>query len=232
MSKQYRVFTKAEDSDEFDAVFIASNEALDSHNTVIPVGNWDLSRYNSNPVVLYQHYGYGGWFEGKPDPDTVIGKGHATVRGDSLMLSVEFDDVSNNEIAEKVKAKVEGGFLNAVSVGFIETSEGRYIDADGEEVKDWRKADHYEFGEVELLEVSVVNIPSNPEALLQQKSHELIEAQKKIKELSGAGVSKKDVQVVALKNTSTTTDKEVNVEYVERKRNVLKRYYESLKIEK
>ena len=172
------------DKGDFDEIFIASNAVLDAHTTVIPVDNWNLKRYGSNGQVFYQHYGYGdeGWLTGKsPDPDDVIAKGTAWKDGDSIKLGIIWDDVSDNVKAEKIRKKVENGFLNAVSVGFFELTSGRYLTSEGEEVG-FKDADYYEFGEVELIEVSVVNLPSNPEALVQETFYQLSLANEKLRQ--------------------------------------------------
>jgi len=84
----------------------------------------------------------------------VIGKARAFVEGDKLMGEITFEPADLNEKADKVYRKIQFGSLNAVSVGFREVGEGEN-DEDGT----------YRFAGQELMEISVVNIPSNPEAL-------------------------------------------------------------------
>jgi HK97 family phage prohead protease len=136
--------------------FVASTADPDRHRTVLNQSNWILDNFNSNPVIGYQHNLYGDLCNA-PDPDDVIGKGRAYVEDGSLMVDITFDD--ENEKAKKVESKVDRGFLNTVSVGFIEVGEGR--DGNKELGED---PNLYYFSGQELLEVSIVNIPSNPKA--------------------------------------------------------------------
>ena len=62
--------------------------------------------------------------------------------------------------------------MKAGSVGFMENTKGRWLDKDMKETDKAENRHTYEFGEVELLEFSIVNIPANPEALVMQKDFE------------------------------------------------------------
>ena len=101
-----------------------------------------------------------------PNPDDQLGSARAyfeTVKkgeGEEkqLLVDITFEPESINPLAEKIFRKVLHGSLRAVSVGFVPLTdkEGKTGDMRGDNF-------HY-FGQ-ELLEVSVVNIPSNPDAL-------------------------------------------------------------------
>ncbi len=132
--------------------FVASDESVDSYGTIIPVKNWVLDRFNGNGIIGYQHNLY--W---SSDPDNVIGKGTAWVEDDKLMVRIEFEPKEINELAEKIYQKVLFGSINGVSVGFSELDKGEAKEIDGQVV--------YVFGRCELLEISVVNIPANANAL-------------------------------------------------------------------
>jgi len=167
-------------SSDYDATFIASTPANDRHQTTVPQENWVLDNFNANAIIGYNHNVWGD--TGGQDPDSVIGKGNAFINAHgNLQLDVKFDDVSNNVTAEKVKAKVEGGFLKAVSVGFAEISEGKFVNTEGKEVMSSEAGAIYQYGQVELMEVSVVNLPANPEALVMSKNAEIESLQKEIK---------------------------------------------------
>lgn len=156
--------------------FVASDGSRDTAGTVLNPKGWDVSRYNRNPVVGYQHKVYGS-FDGTDNPDNVIGKGRAYMDGSRLMVDVEFEPKEINELAEKVYKKLLFGSLNAVSVGFIAKGRGRW--GTGEESATGTKPTYYYEGQ-ELLEVSVVNIPANPNALkksfIQQAQEDEIKA--------------------------------------------------------
>lgn len=100
----------------------------------------NLARFHDNPVVLYQH-----------DIEKIIGKAsNIRIEGSRLIASVEFD--SDDPEALRVQRKVEKGFLRGVSPGlYIEHLE---YNEEYDLVTAW-----------ELLEVSLVTIPSNRGAL-------------------------------------------------------------------
>lgn len=153
--------------------FTASTPAKDRHGTILNIEGWTIEKFNQNPIIGYQHNVYGDdWFN-KPDPDSVIGKGRAYVEGNSLMVDVTFEPKEINEQAEKIFRKVLFGTLKAVSVGFLPTDSpvGRW--GEGEEARDGKNPTFY-YGKRDLLEVSLVNIPSNAEALMRKFEDELI----------------------------------------------------------
>lgn len=155
--------------------FVISTEQKDRHGTIIPIENWALENFNRNGIVGYQHDVYGGWFGS--DPDSVIGKGRAWVEGNQLIGSVTFEPAEINPLAEKIFQKVLFGSLTSTSVGFIEKSAGDFRADNQDDPKSPRT---YVYGEVELLEFSIVNIPSNSEAIKRELDDKLT---KKIEEI-------------------------------------------------
>lgn len=141
--------------------FVASDATRDSAGTVLNQEGWDLTRFNRNGVIGYQHKVYGGWSD-TDNPDNVIGKGRAYVEGGRLMVDVDFEPKEINELAEKVYQKILFGSLKAVSVGFLPVGDGHW--GEGEESRKGATPTWYYDGQ-ELLEVSVVNIPANPNAV-------------------------------------------------------------------
>jgi len=157
---------KAGEGDGRRMTFVASDGTRDSAGTVLNMEGWDLNRFNSNGVIGYQHKVYGGW-DDTDNPDNIIGKGRAYVETDEqgvkrLMVDVEFEPEGMNELADKVYKKLEFGTLKAVSVGFRPLGSGSF--GKGEEAVGGSRETYYFKGQ-ELLEVSVVNIPANPNAL-------------------------------------------------------------------
>ena len=153
---------RAQDEEQRMVEFVASTNSVDSYGTVLPVNKWDLSRYEKNGVIGYQHDIY--WSD---DPDNVIGRGEAFVDGDALVVRIFFEPADINPKAEKVFRKVLFGSINAVSVGFNPTAPGRW----GDERKG-ENPDVYYFDGQELVEVSVVNVPSNPDAVKRSIAEE------------------------------------------------------------
>ena len=141
--------------------FVASDGTRDSAGTVLNVNGWKLDRFNSNGIIGYQHKVYGGW-DDTDNPDNVIGKGYAYVKDGQLLVDVEFEPAEINELAEKIYQKLLFGSLKAVSVGFMPIGKGQW--GKDEESLDGKNPTYYYAGQ-ELLEVSVVNIPANPNAL-------------------------------------------------------------------
>ena len=147
--------------------FVASDGSVDSYKTVLPVDKWDLSRYEKNGIVGYMHDVYGESWTKSADPDDVIGKGEAFIEEDKLIVRITFEPASLNERADKIFRKIQFGSLHAVSVGFRATKKGHMGDEDRGE-----NPDVYYYGGMELLEVSVVNIPSNANALKRAMEEE------------------------------------------------------------
>ena len=156
---QVREFDRAKAEETRTLEFVISDETRDRHGTVIPVSAWKIDRYNRNGIVGYMHDVYG---RETNNPDMILGRGEAFVEGDKLIGRVTFEPEQINPLAEKIFQKILHGTLNATSVGFREVTKGKWGEKD-EAVTG--KTPTYYFGEVELLEFSIVNIPSNPNAL-------------------------------------------------------------------
>ena len=134
--------------------FVLSSEAVDRHGTVLRADGWDLSKFRSNPVMAYQHSTH------STDPDDFIGTWeNLRIEDGKLMGTPSFEPVELNEKADKVRRKVEHGTLRSVSVGFIPQS------AHWGDKKRNEDPDVLYFDRMELLEVSIVGIPSNPDAV-------------------------------------------------------------------
>jgi HK97 family phage prohead protease len=128
--------------------FRSSDSTLDRYQEVITVAGWKLDTYRKNPVVQNAH-NYCSLAD-------TIGKSIITeVRGDHLFQRVQFA-VEENPMAKIAYGLYKGGFLNAVSVGFIPL---RW--ENGTKDVGYRRR----YLEQELLEVSAVSLPANPNAL-------------------------------------------------------------------
>ena len=140
--------------------FVASDSSVDSYGTVLPVDKWDLKRFEKNGIVGYMHDVYGDSWTKSADPDDVIGKGVAFIEDDKLIVRITFEPADLNPKSDKIFRKFQFGSLHAVSVGFRATAKGHKGDEERGE-----NPNVYYYGGQELLEVSVVNIPSNANAL-------------------------------------------------------------------
>lgn len=143
-----------EHDDEDLITFEISNDALDRHGTRLEPEGADLENYKKNPVVLYGH-GFG------PNGDVPIGRAENIFSNEGgLFAHVRFDE--QDDFAREIKRKVEDGFLSGASVGFDPNERVMEERNDGSEIPvftDW-----------ELLEFSIVSVPSNPDALVEGRN--------------------------------------------------------------
>ena len=147
--------------------FISSDETLDRYGEVISAAGWRLESYRRNPVFQNAHqYGNVIFTLGKALVTEVRSISASTINSQpsaALYQRIEFaTDV--NPMARIAYGLYKGKFLNAVSVGFIPL---RWKDS--EEAAAGLAATGVQarriYLEQELLEVSAVGIPANPNAL-------------------------------------------------------------------
>ena len=184
---------RATDEERRMVEFVASTGAVDTYGTVLPPDLWDLSRYARNGVVGYQHDIYYS-----DDPDNVIGRGEAYTANGELLIRIFFEPAELNPKADKVYRKVLFGSINAVSVGFRATAPGHWgRKADGED------PDVYYYNGQELMEVSVVNVPSNPDAVKRSAAEELAryERQEETKQSEEEGVKASEADEINIRLT-------------------------------
>lgn len=165
-----RDFDRAAVEESRTVEFIISSADKDRHNTVLNMKGWNLDNFNSNPIVGYQHNVYGDNMCVPDNPDNVLGPGRAFLEGDKLIGAVTFETKDINPLAEKIFRKVMNGTLRATSVGFLEMGEGEY--GKGDEQRGGKNETYYFSGQ-EMIEFSIVNIPSNAKAVGRvMQSHE------------------------------------------------------------
>jgi HK97 family phage prohead protease len=139
--------------------FVISDESVDRHNSIIKSDAWDLEPFKENPIAGWGHEVYGGWRA--PDPDNIIGGWrNLRIEDNELIGELAFEDEQTNPKAEKIYRKVKSGTLNSVSVGFLPKKS--HV-GDPEKTKGEIEGVHY-YDDVELVEVSIVPIPSNKNA--------------------------------------------------------------------
>ena len=151
------------DKDARTVEFIASTSAPDSDGDIVEQV-WRLDRFKSNPVILFGH-------NSRALPIGVAVSVTTPKNQDTgkteLHIKVKFATEEANPEAEKVFKLIEQGILRAVSVGFIphEVRMEKHDDVD-----------IFVLSDNELLEVSVVPIPANQEALAKMKAKALSDA--------------------------------------------------------
>lgn len=139
--------------------FVASTETPDRYGDVIRVAGWQTDNYMKNPVFLWGHDS-----SAPPIGRTISVRKEAGPRP-ALIQTVEFVPGSTDPFAEQIFNLYRDGFMKAVSVGFRALERPQPIrDAENERVTG------FEFTKQELLELSAVPIPANPEALARALS--------------------------------------------------------------
>lgn len=120
--------------------FVISDESVNSYGKVILTDGIDISQFERNPVMLYMH-----------ERATVVGRWENIRKEEKKILAdAVFDD--STPLGVQVKSQVEKGFLRSAS-GNFRIIEEKTIDGVDTVTK------------CELLEVSIVDIPGNNNAL-------------------------------------------------------------------
>lgn len=137
--------------------FIISTDSVDREQDTIALTGWDLRNFTRNPVVLWGH-----------DASRLpIGRAFdVQIEGGTLKASVEFipsDTPEGGLFAESVYRLARGGFIAATSVGF-RPIKWNYTRDPARGGDDWFPG--IDFEQQELVELSVVTVPANPEALI------------------------------------------------------------------
>lgn len=137
---------------------VGSTNVLDRMGDSISQDGWDLTSYKSNPVILWGHNvkeerppigkALKVWLEGKQE------------RSKKLMFQVKFD--LQDTFAAEVFRKIKDGFINTVSVGFLPS--------EWEDIEPSNPWGGRRYTKQELLELSFVPVPANPEAVVALRS--------------------------------------------------------------
>lgn len=128
--------------------FVLSDSSLDRHGTRINPAGWDLAAFKRNPIALFGHSGgfpIGRWDNVRVEGDKLLGRLVMAAKGTSARI-------------DELAALVEQGILRAVSVGFSVIKYGVPGKSD------------FDYEAQELMEVSLVSVPSNTNALAQARS--------------------------------------------------------------
>jgi hypothetical protein len=184
--------------------FIISSSDRDRHRTIVNMGGWNLENFNLNPIVGYQHNVYGDNMCQPDNPDNVLGPGRAYLEDGKLIGAVTFETKEINPLAEKIFQKVLNGTLRATSVGFLEVGTGKY--GEGEE-RQGGKNETYYFSGQELLEFSIVNIPSNAKAVGRSMIHHADAALAYLMKFMPESISKKDIRRMSVQQVLDIVEK-------------------------
>jgi len=131
------------------ATFILSTEDIDRDGDVILVNGWKTAEFMKNPVFQIFH-------DGRQFP---IGKFLRVYKhSKQLRGEVQFSDQGTNPTADLAYELVQQDIMRAVSVGF-RSNDFEPNDSGG-----------YTYKSADLMEVSLVNVPANQNALILAKS--------------------------------------------------------------
>jgi HK97 family phage prohead protease len=125
--------------------FVASTSGVKRDGLTLDMRGGLLDNYLRNPVVLWAHDYQGTHLPvGKTSKLKVLAK--------ELRATIQFDLA--DPFAAEIARKYDEGYLNAVSIGWID----REVSADRATVTKW-----------ELLDISAVPVPGDPDALLRRE---------------------------------------------------------------
>lgn len=175
---------------------VASTDVVDRHGERIDQEGWDLKNFKKNPVMLWAH----------DHSEIAVGvcknvQIQRTSGTPKLVFTPEFHD--KTEKAKALKALFDEGWLNSFSVGFMPK------EFDGKTSTYLKQ---------ELLEISAVNVPANPDArMLAFKS---LKEQgfkkstlKNVLEVTDEDIASLDkIETEEKETTETKTEKEKRVE--------------------
>lgn len=148
-------------NDDRTATFIASDDSVDRYGDIVHADGWDVKDFKKNSQFLFGH----------KSSALPIGKVLRTwVEGNKFMAKVTFLPEGLDEFADKCYKLLKGGFLNAVSVGFMPTKQEPIYNDDG-------RYTGTRFLKQSLLELSLVPIPANSNALQVARSLDFSEKQ-------------------------------------------------------
>jgi HK97 family phage prohead protease len=127
--------------------FVASTGTADRNGNILDIQGWELDHYRANPVILFNH----NW-----DLPPVGKTLRVGTEGDRLMVTIQFAPTS---LGRELAILNANRYMGAASVGV--------------RMLEWEIRRHPEHGypiglhshRHELLEISVVPVPANPDTL-------------------------------------------------------------------
>ncbi|OAN54023.1 hypothetical protein A6A04_12310 [Paramagnetospirillum marisnigri] len=128
---------------------ICSTEHLDRDGDIIVQHGWHLATYLKNPVVLWAH--------DHKQPIAVTRS--IGVRDGKLQAEIEFPPSGAVRQADEIFALIKLGGVNSISVGFRVIASEPIPGGRGMRIT-----------RAELLEISVVSVPAQPEAVIFERS--------------------------------------------------------------
>ena len=162
--KQMLAPAEAIDGQQRTLRFTISTGTVDREKDAISLAGWDLANFKRNPVVLWGHN-----IERLPIGRCI----NVAIVDNALKATVQFVPAETPEagqFAEAVFQLANQGFINATSVGF-RPIKWEYSKDPERGADDWFPG--IDFEAQELVELSIVTVPANPEALIEPAQGEV-----------------------------------------------------------
>lgn len=159
VKKQYVCELKDFNEEERSFTAIASTSSVDRDGDILEAKGVRLKNFKKNPLLLWSH----------DASQLPIGRVESVwVEGDKVYFKPKFAPAELNPFADQVYKMYKEKYIRAFSIRF-DPIEYKDIqdDANNRSIRRFGKR----FTQFELLEISAVNVPSNPEAL-KEKSYQ------------------------------------------------------------
>lgn len=157
--KTYAAAPVAVDEDARTIRYVWSDETVNDYGDIVRTSGWDLSRYAKNPIALWMH-----------DMHQPIGVGvDYGTKGKQLVGGIKFAAAGTSPWHDMRWNLARQGVTSAVSVGF-DPIERVWHDDDEERMALGLGAFGVEITKAQLLEISLVSIGANPNALREARA--------------------------------------------------------------
>ena len=171
---------------------VASTPKMDRVHDTIALEAWDLENFKKNPVIPWTHD-----YTQLP----VAMAEEIKVENGQLIFKAKFPPVGSYPFADNVFQLYAAGILRAFSVGFKALDFSR------------NEAGGLDFTKVELLEISAVSIPANPDALVMMAAKSLrgesMDEKTEAREKTGVQETKTDQDKPHMENISSKLEKTI-----------------------
>lgn len=138
MKKEFIQASITEKANDGSFTAVASSPRVDRHGESVDQKGWDLKNFKKNPVLLWAH--------DHTIPAIGVAK-RVWISDGKLMFKGVWQEVT--DMGKAAKKLVEDGIINSFSVGFLPS-----------------EMDGNTYTKQELLEISLVNVPANPDAMM------------------------------------------------------------------
>lgn len=140
--------------------FCCSSDRVDRYGDIVVPAGIDLTDFRRNAVALFNH-----------DPNAPIGTWtNMRVAGNELRGSLKLAPKGTSPRIDEIRKLVEAGILKSTSIGFLPVEAEPIVNNDG------RRTGGMKYLRSELIEVSLVSTPANPDALALAKSLRISES--------------------------------------------------------